>query len=75
LRFRLKEYERTLCGQKNLLFSEALYKKVLRLHQHLLTPFRGQGHPGRSQHPSHTGEQQLKLRHFFFSRPTRNKWQ
>jgi hypothetical protein len=60
---------------KKLLFSEALYEKVPRLHQHLLTPLGGQGHPDRSQHPSHTGEQQLKLRHFFFSRLTRNKWQ
>ncbi len=39
------------------------------------TPFGGQGHPDRSQHPSHTGEQQLKLRHFLVSRLTRNKWQ
>src|SRR6476646_5075836 len=70
-----KEYGRTLFGQKNLIFSEALYEKVPRLHQHLLTPLGGQGHPDRSQHPSHTGEQQLKLRHFFFSRLTRNKWQ
>src|SRR5271165_1728785 len=60
---------------KKLLFSEALYEKVPRLHQDLLTPLGGQGHPDRSQHPSHTGEQQLKLRHFFFSRLTRNKWQ
>jgi hypothetical protein len=62
-------------SDKILPFSEALYKKVPRLDQHLLTPLRGQGHPDRSQHPSHTGEQQLKLRHFFFSRLTRNKWQ
>jgi hypothetical protein len=60
---------------KKLLFSEALYEKVPRLHQHLLTTLRGRGHPGRSQHSSHTGEQQVKLRHFFFSRLTRNKWQ
>jgi hypothetical protein len=60
---------------KKLPFREALYKKVPRLDQHLLTPLRGQGHPDRSQHPSHTGEQQLKLRHFLFSRLTRNKWQ
>src|SRR6266478_8624437 len=60
---------------KKLLLSEALYKKVPRLHQHLLTPLGGQGHPDRSQHPSHTGEQQLELRHFFFSRLTRNKRQ
>src|SRR5579859_7920306 len=70
-----KEYDGTLCGQKILLFSEALYKKVPRLRQHLLTPLRGGGHPDRSQHPSHTGEQQLKLHHFFFSRLTRKKWQ
>jgi hypothetical protein len=56
---------------KNLLLSEALYKKVPRLHQRLLTPLRRQGHPDRSQHPSHTGEQELKLRHFFVSRLTR----
>ena len=38
-------------GQKNLLFSETLYEKVPRLHQHLLTPLGGQGHPDRQSAP------------------------
>src|SRR5579864_8238606 len=74
--FRSKEYDCTLYGQKKLLlFSEAVYEKVPRLHQHLLTLFRRQGHSDTSQHPGHTREQQLKLRQLFFSRRTRYKWQ
>src|SRR5947209_3692259 len=61
------EYARTLYRQKNLLFSEALYKKVPRLHQYLLTPLRGGSNPGHHQHPRHTGEQHAELRHFLFS--------
>src|ERR1700681_2917358 len=70
-----KEYDRTLRGQKILLFREALYKEVPRLHQPLLTPLRGRSDAGHHQHPRHTGEQQPTLRQFFFSRLTRNKWQ
>jgi hypothetical protein len=73
----LKEYDRTLIAPKKIEspFSEAFYKEVPRLRQHPLTPLGGRGHPGHSQHPSHTGEQHRKLRQFFFSRLTRNKWQ
>jgi hypothetical protein len=56
-------------------FNEAAYKELPRLRQQLLPHLGGRGHPDASQHPSHTGEQQLKLRHFFFSRLTRNKGQ
>src|SRR6478752_3760830 len=51
---------------KNLLFSEALYEKAPRFHQHLLTLLRRQSQSDIRQHPSHTGEQQLKLRQFLF---------
>ena len=55
-------------------FSEALYKEVPRLLQHLLTPLGGRSQPSRRQHPRHAGEQQPQLRQFFFSRLTGNKW-
>src|SRR5215469_7289224 len=60
---------------KKLLFSEALYEKVPRLHQHLLSPFRVRSNAGHHQHPRHTGEQQPTVLQLFFSRLTRNKWQ
>src|SRR6476659_11455393 len=60
----LIEYDRTLMTQKKLLFSEALYEKAPRFHQHLLTLLRRQSQSDIRQHPSHTGEQQLKLRQF-----------
>jgi hypothetical protein len=73
--FVYKEYDRALCGQKILLFSESLYEKVLRVNQHLLALFSRQGHSNTCQHPSHAREQQLKLRQPFFSRPARHKRQ
>src|SRR5579871_1187225 len=69
------EYDRTLSTQKNLLFSEALYEKAPRFHQHLLTLLRRQRQSDIRQHPSHTGEQQLKLRQSLLSRLASNKWQ
>src|SRR5262249_33048547 len=66
--FAVKSTTVLFTGKKFLLFSEALYEKVLRLQQHLLTLFRRQGHSDTSQHPGHTREQQLKLRQLFFSR-------
>src|SRR5262245_23328436 len=54
-----KEYDHTLWGQKNLVLSEALYEKVPRLHQPLLTLLRVRSNTGHHQHPRHTGEQQL----------------
>src|SRR5215469_12291299 len=60
---------------KKLLFSEALYEKVPRLHQHLLSPFRVRSNAGHHQHARHTGEQQPAVLQLFFSRRTRNKWQ
>src|SRR5215469_10267968 len=71
----LKSMTVLFMGKKFLLFSEALYEKVPRLQQHLLTLFRRQGHSGTSQHPGHTREQQLKLRQLFCARLTRHKWQ
>src|SRR5215471_18634493 len=70
-----KEYGRTLLVSKKLLFSEALYEKVPRLHQHLLSPFRVRSNAGHHQHARHTGEQQPAVLQLFFSRRTRNKWQ
>src|SRR5215831_18699198 len=73
--FAVKSTTVLFTGKKFLFFSEALYEKVPPLQQHLLTLFRRQGHSDTSQHPGHTREQQLKLRHLFFSRLTRHKWQ
>src|ERR1700733_11848237 len=76
--FLAKEHDRTLLNVKKRKaspLSEAFYKELPRVRKHLLTPLGRRLQSDCSQHPSHTGEQQLKLCQFFFSRVTRNKWQ
>jgi hypothetical protein len=75
LHLRVKSTLVLFTRKKILPFSEAVYEKVPRLHQHLLTLLGRQGHSNAGQHPSHTGEQQLKLHDLFFSRTTRHKRQ
>src|SRR6185312_4714271 len=69
-----KENGRTLCGQKFLL-CEMLREKVSRSLQYLFASLGRRGDPCRSQHPSHAGEQQLKLRQLFFSRLAGDEWE